>query len=259
MISVTLESLSQPLRLAVITAAKAGCQGMVFDATGVLSPTSLGETARRELRHLFQSHLLKPVGLRCPLRRGLDEWDGLEPRLERLRQAMQLSFDLGARLILLGLGEIPGELNDPKRQRLKTALQELTIFGDRIGCSIALDAGYGPVPHFTSFPHAFDTGVLGISRDPATLLREKISLTDTVFQTKNHISHTYARDMVARRLDRPAFDVPVGHGDIDWITWVSALEACSYAGSYTIRQPAVENALESCSQAVQFLKMLGVR
>lgn len=257
MIAVTLETLNQPLRSAVVVAAQAGIRGMVFDATGPLGPASLGETARREVRHLLQSHLLSPVALRCPLRHGLEELDGYETRLERLRLAMQLSFDLGAKMILLGLGTLPAEVTDPRYERIKSATTELAQFGDRIGCRIALDAGQEPVEHLLKLLQSIDTGSLGISLDPATLLMEKQPLEAGIFAVKGVLFHTYARDAIPRRVDRPAREVNLGQGDIDWISWFGTLEACQYRGAYTIRQP--DGTVPTLTTAVQLMRRCGIR
>lgn len=259
MLGITLESLGQPLRTAVVTAAQAGVQGLVFDATGQLGPDSLGETARREVRHLLQSHLLSCIALRCPLKRGLDEIDGLEVRLERLRRAMQLSFDLGARLVLLGIGAVPAETANPAYERMKAFLTELSQFGDRIGCRIALDAGLEPIEALLSLIQSIDTGSLGVTIDPATLLIEKQPLESTLLTAKDALYHTYVRDAIPRRIDRAAREVPLGQGDIDWLTWLGTLEACNYHGPVTIRQPVSATPLESAKTAVQFMRKLGVR
>jgi L-ribulose-5-phosphate 3-epimerase len=257
MIAVTLETIQQPLRSAVVIAAQAGIRGLVFDATGPLSPSTLGDTARREVRHLLQSHLLSTVALRCPLRHGLEEQSGLETRLERLRLAMQLSFDLGARLILLGLGTLPAEVTDPRYERLKSALTELALFGDRIGCRIALDAGLEPIEQLLGLMQSIDSGSIGLSLDPATLLMEKQPLEPTILAAKEVLLHSYARDAIPRRIDRPAREVNLGEGDIDWISWCGTLEASQYTGAYTIRQPG--GTLPALQAAVQFLHRCGLR
>ena len=257
-IAITLESLGQPLRSAVVTVAQAGIGGLVFDTVGPLSPDQLGETARREVRHLLQSHLISPIALRCPLRHGLEEVKGLEARLERLRQAMQLSFDLGARLILLGIGPIPTAENDLTRQRMKTILTELSQHGDRIGCRIAVDVGLEPIETMLTFLLGIDTGSLGLSIDPATLLIEKQPLDTTLLAAKGRLFHAFARDAIPRRIDRPAREVALGAGDVDWLAWLGTLEAIGYAGTLTIRQAATAEPLHNAKSAVQFLKRIGV-
>lgn len=257
-IGITLESLGQPLRLAVVTAAQAGISGLVFDAVGPLSPDVLGETARREVRHLLQSHLVRPVALRCPLRHGLEEIEGLETRLERLRQAMQLSFDLGARLILLGIGTILAAEDDPRRVRMKTVLTELSQYGDRMGCRIAVDAGWEPIETLLTFLEGIDTGSLGLSIDPGTLLIEKQPIDTTLLAARGRLIHSYARDAIPRRIDRPAKEVALGVGDVDWLTWFGTLEAIGYSGAVTIRQAASPQPLKDAQAAVQFLRRIGV-
>lgn len=257
-IGVTLETLGQPLRTAMVTAAQAGISGLVFDAVGPLNPDSLGDTARREVRHLLQSHLISPIAMRCPLRHGLDEIKGLEARLERLRQAMHLSFDLGARLILLGIGAIPTSEDDPNRQRLKTVLNELSQYGDRIGCRLALDVGLEPIETMLALLQGIDSGSLGLSIDPATLLIEKQPFDTTVLAAKNRLFHSYARDAIPRRIDRPAKEVALGAGDIDWLAWFGTLEAISYSGAVTIRQAVSAQPLKDVTAAVEFLRRIGV-
>lgn len=256
-IGITLESLGQPLRTAVVTAAQSGLQGLVFEAVGPLSPDALGDTARREVRHLLQSHLLSLYAIRCPLRHGLDELDGLETRLDRLRRAMQLSFDLGARLILMGIGTIPEGEDSPGRLRMKSAITELAQYGDRIGCQLALDVGLEPIETTIKFLEGIDTGSLGLSIDPATLLMEKLPVESTLLAVKGRLLHSYARDAIPRRIDRPAKEVLVGQGDIDWLAWFGTLEAIGYDGPITIRQAASAKPLEDAKSAVQFLRRIG--
>lgn len=257
-IGITLETLGQPFRTAVVTSGKAGVQSLVFDAVGQLSPDQLGETGQREVRHLVRANNLTLAAIRCPLRRGLEELDGLETRLARLKKAMELAYHLGPRLMLLGIGTIPEKDDDPVRQRLRTSLSDLARHGDRIGCRIALDAGLEPPEVMRDFLRTFDSGSLGVSVDPATLLMEKLPVEGTVRTLGGLVLHTYARDAVPRRLDRPAREAPLGQGDIDWFSWLGVLEEVGYTGPLTIRQATFDQPLQEATRAVQFLRRLGV-
>jgi sugar phosphate isomerase/epimerase len=258
-IAVTLETIGLPIRTAVGIAAKAGCEGLVFDATKTLSPTQLSDTGRREVRQLLLSHRLQLVGLRCPLRRGLDELDGLDARLERLRQALTLANDLGPRLILMGIGPVPEKEDDQVRQRMKSALSDLLRFADRIGCRIALDVGFEPAEVLTGFIRSFDTGNLGVSVDPATLLMEKLPLEGTLRGLAGLVWHSYARDAVQRRLDQGAREVSLGQGDVDWFAWLTALEEVGYTSWLTIKQGTFAQPALEAKAAVEFLRRLGIK
>src|SRR5215468_7164733 len=106
-LGVTLESLSLPVRRGLFEAQRLGLAGVQVDAVGDLAPDRLSDTGRREFRHLLRSHGLELSALGCPLRHGLDERTNLDARIDRVRQVMSLSFDLGARRVIVQAGQIP--------------------------------------------------------------------------------------------------------------------------------------------------------
>src|SRR3954454_1378776 len=112
-LGVTLESLGLPTRRALFEAQRLGLTGVQVDAVGDLAPDRLSDTGRREFRHLLRSHGLELSALGCPLRHGLDEPANLEPRIDRIRQVMALSFDLGPRRVIVEAGRVPDDLADP--------------------------------------------------------------------------------------------------------------------------------------------------
>src|SRR5438094_9620148 len=105
-LGVRLESLGLPLRKALQYAQSLGVVGVQVDAAGDLSPSRLSATGRREFRHLLRSYNVELTALGCPLRRGLDVAEDQQPRLEHVRKVMQLSFDLGARRVVIEAGRV---------------------------------------------------------------------------------------------------------------------------------------------------------
>ena len=103
-IGVRLESFGLPLRRALQEAERLGVGGVQVDAAGDLSANSLSQTGRREFRHLLRSHNLELTALGCPLRHGLDVARDQEARIEHVRKALSLSFDLGPRVVLVQAG-----------------------------------------------------------------------------------------------------------------------------------------------------------
>src|ERR1700678_607515 len=96
-IGIVAESTGLSVRQAIAHAAKMASAGVQIDAVGDLAPDALGETGRREFRNLLRSFNQELAALNVPLRNGLDISENLQPRLEHIRKAMQLAFDLGAR------------------------------------------------------------------------------------------------------------------------------------------------------------------
>src|SRR5688572_308481 len=112
-IGVVLESLGLALRPALTAAARAGAGGVQLDAVGDLSADALGETGRREFRNLLRSYDISLAALNAPIRRGLDVFEDLDPRIDRVRKTMQLAFDLGARRVVVPLPRLPDDEADP--------------------------------------------------------------------------------------------------------------------------------------------------
>src|SRR5262245_47106743 len=106
-IGIQAKSLGLPLRRALEEAQRLGVTGVELPVGGELSPDALSQTGRRELRHLLRSHDLELTALNCPLRRGLDTAENLQPRIEYLQRVLTLAFDLGPRIAIVQAGRIP--------------------------------------------------------------------------------------------------------------------------------------------------------
>jgi sugar phosphate isomerase/epimerase len=227
------KSLGLPFRRSLPEAQKLGVSGIELEATGELSPHNLTETGRRELLHLLRAHDLTITGVVCPLRRGLDVVEDLDPRLEQIREAMALAFELGPRLVILQAGSIPEKEDDPRFQVMKQALTDLGRHGDRTGVLVALDAGLDPPDTLNTFLDRFDTGSLVVNFNPANLLISGFNPYDAAKLWHRRIAHVHAQD--ARRIspNRMA-TVPLGHGDIDWMQMLASFEEIDYRGWVTI-------------------------
>src|SRR5439155_8529694 len=108
-IGIRLESLNLSLRKALSEAAKMGAAGVQADAAGDLAPDALTQTGRREFRNLLRSMNLELTAIGCPLRRGLDVAENLQPRIEHVRKVMSLAFDVGPRIAIVEMPRIPDE------------------------------------------------------------------------------------------------------------------------------------------------------
>src|SRR5205823_9517277 len=128
-------------RRALQEAERLGVPGVQADAVGDLSPQRLSDTGRREFLRLLRSHSLELTALNCPLRRGLDTAENLQPRIEHVQQVLALSYELGPRRVLVEAGRIPQADDDPRLPFLTEALLALGHYGDRVGCVLAVVSG----------------------------------------------------------------------------------------------------------------------
>lgn len=256
-IGIRLESFGLPLRRALAEAEKLGVSGVQIDAVGSLSPNALTQTGRREFRHLLRAHNLELTAVGCPLRHGLDEAENQMPRIEHVRKVMTLAYDLGPRLVVLTAGRAPREdENDARTALLTEALHALAAHGDRCGTVVALETGLEPGRQLRQYLDRFDTGSLRVNLDPANLLIRDFDPYDATQALAGLVAHVHARDARKGTASRTAAEVPLGHGNLDWMRLLSLLEEIEYRGWITIEQESGAPGPETMAAGVGFLRRL---
>jgi sugar phosphate isomerase/epimerase len=257
-LGVRLESFGLPLRRALQEAERLGVGGVQVDAAGDLSPKVLSQTGRREFRHLLRAHNLELTALGCPLRHGLDVAQDQEARIDHVRKVLGLSFDLGPRIAIVQAGLVPEDPDGPGARLLTEALLALGQHGDRTGTVLALDTGLESGTVLRQFLDRFDTGGLGVNLDPSNLLINRFDPYESTRALQGRISHAHAKDARQAGANRAAQEVPLGHGDIDWMRFLSVLEEVEYRGWLTIERESGDNRPTDIANGVAFLRRLGV-
>jgi sugar phosphate isomerase/epimerase len=255
-IGICLESLGLPLRRALQEAERLGIGGVQVDAAGDLSPNALSQTGRREFRHLLRTHNLELSALNCPLRRGLDSAENQEGRIEHVRKVMTLSYDLGARRVVVQAGRVPDNADEPRAKLLTEALRALGQHGDRTGTILALETGLESGEKLRQFLDGFDSGGLGANYDPANLLINGFDPYQSARDLRERIVHAHARDARLATASRTAQEVPLGHGDLDWLTLAGVFEEIEYRGWLAVERETGENRLADVTAGVAFLRCI---
>lgn len=295
-IGVHLESLGLPLRRALAETSKMGVPGIQVDAVGDLSPENLSQTGRREFRHLLRSHNLEVTAVGCPLRHGLDVEQGLQPRLEHVRNVLRLSSDLGPRIAIIQAGKVPdpaetkpapvekspgglilgtteslpfalsggidlsatveGIRERKKGQVMTEVLRDLGAFGDHTGTMLALETGLEPGSTLSAYLASFDSGALKVNFDPANLLLNGFNPLESLRTLNRFVIHGHAHDARSSGASRVAQEVPLGYGDIDWMMLAAVLEEIEYRGYLTVERESGESRVADVSNGVKFLRRL---
>ncbi len=253
-LGVRLESLGLPLRRALQEAERMGVPGVQVDAIGDLAPDKLSQTGRREFRHLLRAHNLELTAIGCPLRRGLDTIENQEARLDHVKKVMTLSFDLGPRIAIVQAGRVPESADDPRTGLLSEALRVLGYHGDRTGATLALETGLESGQALCEFLDRFDTGGLGVNLDPANLVMNGFDPYESARALRGKVIHSHAKDARRATANRSAQEVPLGHGDIDWLLYASVLEEIDYAGWVVVERETGANRVADVAAGVSFLR-----
>jgi len=238
-----------------------GAAGVELDAAGDLSPKNLSQTGRRELLHLLRGYQLELSAVGCPLRHGLDAAENQEARIDHVRQVMALSFDLGPRIVIVHAGQVGDGSqesggSDPRLVRLTDSLTALGRHGDRIGATLALETGLDSPALLDSYLATFDVGSLAVSFSPAHLLINGHNPYEAARILGRRIVTAHAGDARVTTLGRAAQEVPLGHGDIDWLQMLGSLEEIGYTGWLACDRLNSADPLGDLSGGVQFLRRL---
>jgi sugar phosphate isomerase/epimerase len=217
------------LRSQVRQAASLGAAGVVLDATGELSPDRLGETGRRDLRHVMSSVELRLAAIGLPTRRPFDTDDQLDERLARADRAFALSYELGSRLVLVNAGRVPPESDEVRRALWRRAISELTLRAEHRGVVLALEVGADPGSLMASQIEGVGLPNLAASLDPATQLAQGLDPVESVRALGGMLAHAYASDAAA-----PGRGFGFAGGSLDWEAYLGALEEIGYRGFVTV-------------------------
>ena len=233
-----------------------GVSGVQVDAVGDLSPGRLSQTGRREFRNLLRGHNLELSALNCPLRHGIDVAEGLEARIEHVKKVMSQSFDLGARVAIIQAGRVPDDPEKAASPLLIESLLGLGHHGDRVGAVLALETGQESGEVLARFLARFDTGGLGVNFDAANLLMHGFDPAAGARALRGRIVHVHAKDARRANASRSAQEVPLGHGDIDWMHFLGVLEEVEYRGYLAVEREGGNNRVADVEAGVTFLRRL---
>ncbi|MFQ3594264.1 MAG: sugar phosphate isomerase/epimerase family protein, partial [Gemmataceae bacterium] len=230
--------------------------GVQLDAVGDLSPLQLSESGRREVRNLLRTRNLELTALHCPLDAGLDEPINLQPRIDYLRQVMTLAYDLGPRLVVAPVGQVPEATDEPRATLHRDALDALARHGDRVGTMLALDTGLESGETLAAYLASFDTGSLAANLSPGNLLLHGFDPRAATRALSGRIAQVQARDVRRASTSRAARETAVGAGDIDWLSYLELLEEIDYRGWLVVVRDEGERRIADVESGVRFLRRL---
>jgi len=222
-----------PIRDQIYEAAKLGAKGVLLEAIGDLAPHRLGETGRRELRHVLRTVEVELVALSLPTRRPFDTTDELDVRIRRADSAFAMAYELGTRLVVVRAGQVPDEQQTERRGTFTSAISSLARQADHRGIRLALETGTETGAELRAFLGALDSPSLAASIDPSSLLRAGIDPIAAVRELGPWVAHAYASVSTPTGTASPrGFGMP--SGALDWEEFLGAMEEVGYGGFLTV-------------------------
>jgi sugar phosphate isomerase/epimerase len=227
------------VREQISEAARFGARGVVIDAIGDVAPQRLGETGRRDLKHILRTVEVSLVALSLPTRRPFDTTDQLDDRLRRADLAFAMAYELGTNAVLARLGPVPPAEDAGRREIFANAVRELGLRADHRGVRLAIESGSEPAEKLREFLETLGLPTLAVSVDPGGFLQAGIDPIAAVRELSGWVAHAYANDATGtsnltaynpRTLGFPP-------GALDWEQYLGSLEEIAYHGFLTVWPP----------------------
>ncbi|MBX7167524.1 MAG: sugar phosphate isomerase/epimerase [Pirellulales bacterium] len=252
-LGVRLASFRQPLREALISAARLGVGAIELDARSDVRLQDMSQTGVRQLRKLLEDHGLRVAAVRFRTRRGYDLADELDRRVEATRQALRFAHQVGAPLVVNRVGHIPEQPQGPAWDLMRGVLAELVEYSARAGALLAAETGGEDGPALARLLDALPEGALAVDFDPGSILVNGFSPLEVLAAVGPAIRHVHATDGVRDLARGRGLDVPLGRGSVDYAALLGALEERDYRGYFTVGRPGADDPVTEATAAIEYL------
>ncbi len=286
-LAVATEDFGPSIKKSIGLAAELEIPGVRLNTRTELDVRNASETALRQILLYVTERQMQVAGLSCPTKHALFEDEFLEPRLDIIRKSMALARQLNTRELLIRCGHIPDPDNDNSATTPATAsiddqvnpfsfekpavsreaspakkfstlcqiLNDLTQFGNHVGCVLNLQLSTFDLPLIRRMLNEVTGGPLNIVFDPATAVMTGADIDSTYRSLYQTVGYIRARDAV-RNVDGGGIEVGVGAGIVDWVGLIPTLAEADYAGWICVERTGGDNRREDVRRGVSELKNL---
>ncbi|MEX0791868.1 MAG: sugar phosphate isomerase/epimerase family protein [Pirellulaceae bacterium] len=249
-----LRSLRMPLRQALKKASELGADAIEFDLRNELRPEDMSITGIRHLKKQMADWNLKICAASYPTRRGYDNPDDLDRRIDGTKRAMKLAYQLGAPLLVNHIGTVPEDPTSPRFIQLKEALLDLGNFGHTTGAVLAAKTGSEDGVDLARMLNELPDGLLAVDFDPGAMIINGFSAEDSFKALHQHIRHVRGKDGVRDLARGRGLEVPLGRGTVDFPLLLALLDDMRYSGYLTVEREHPEHPEEELGNALAYLR-----
>jgi L-ribulose-5-phosphate 3-epimerase len=253
-IGVLNESFKTDLKTALDKAQAIGLQGVQIYATkGEMSPENLSSARRKEILSMVKDHGLVISALCGDLGHGFTKPE-LNPELiEKSKRILDLAKELETDVVTTHIGVVPTDVNHPRYKIMQEACGELAAYADSLNAHFAIETGPERAITLKTFLDSLHSTGVAVNLDPANFVM--VTGDDpakAVYTLKDYIVHTHAKDgkkllesdpevlygMVESDMlmDQAFIELPLGTGDVDFKSYLGALDDIGYKGFLTIER-----------------------
>lgn len=261
---------------AIKKAAEIGAQGLqMYCTSGENAPENMTEERKRELIRTVKDNGLVFSAVCGDLGHGFGTPEKNTANVEKSKRIVDLALELGTNIVTTHIGVVPADKNHERYKIMQQACHELAEYADSVGAHFAVETGPEKSDVLRDFLDSLGSKGVSVNLDPANLVM--VAGDDpvkAVYNLKNYIVHTHAKDGVMLKATNPEYiyrvepmpeelrgvgfykEVPLGTGSVDFPKYIAALYDIGYRGFLTIEREVGDDPARDIMTAVKFLKSI---
>lgn len=256
--AVAIANFQQPITQALRTATSIKARGIQISLHQDFKPEDLSDSARKHFLRMLGELALSMSSVHLPTRHGLLDLEGIDKRLDDIRTAMNLAWQLKCPHLTLRIGRIPSDKDSKEYQTLREILSELARYSNHIGTFLCLIPTNDSAESLRSMIDQVTSGFLGVDFDPAGFALGGQKVTDALRMLHDRVLHFQGRDAI-RDIDGTGQEAPIGQGVVPWDEVLALLLEMNYQGWVTINRTRGDHRIIDSANAIQYLTELGFR
>ncbi|MBQ7923454.1 MAG: sugar phosphate isomerase/epimerase [Clostridia bacterium] len=275
-IGVMVESFRSDFRTGVEKAAALGAAGIQAYATfGELVPENMTPAKIKETLDIVHSHGLVFSALCGDYGCGFANPEKNAIYVEKSKRVLDLSIELGCKIVTTHIGVVPEEENE-RKEIMRKACRELAEYADSVGAAFAVETGPEKGKILGEFLDSLGAQGVRVNFDPANLVMCVDDRPEEALKyLGKYVVHTHAKDgiMLKKRIEAKLaigeeakehaallemghkyLELPLGEGDVNFDVYLPALAATGYDGFLTIEREVGETPEKDIGMAADFLR-----
>lgn len=273
-IGAMLDSFRLSTKDAIKKAAQIGAKGIqMYSTNGENSPENMTSSRICEIKKMMSDNGLVFSALCGDLGMGFGNREKNPKLIEKSKRILDLAKKLDTDVVTTHIGIVPSDITHDRYKIMQEACRELAEYADSVKAHFAIETGPETALTLKTFLDSLDSKGVAVNLDPANLVM--VTGEDpvkAVYTLGDYIVHTHAKDGIMlykkdaevvygvkadaqAKHSGPSYrEMPLGEGNVDFVSYMRALEEVGYRGFLTIERECGEDPAKDIETAVTFLK-----
>lgn len=272
-IGAILESFHKGLDESLQLAQSLGVKGLqIYAAPDKIFNQPMNKAERAEFLAKVKDRGMVLSALCGDLGHGFGNADANPELVEASKRILDMALEMECDVVTTHIGVVPTDPAHPRYKIMQDACRELAEYADSVKAHFAVETGPETALTLKGFLDSLKSRGVAVNMDPANLVMVTgDDPVQAVHILKDYIVHTHAKD--GRKLfdhdpeiiyglkpgdplvtSESFIELPLGEGDVDFESYLKALNDIGYKGFLTIEREVGDDPAADVKAAVEFLR-----